>query len=68
MKSNLRNEIKLYIVRHGMTTAATPHGDWMRFLPSMRVQRRRHWNVRALSLTVARSTVRSKLTMRCCGS
>ena len=68
MKSNLRNEIKLYIVRHGMTTAATPHGVWMRFPPFTRVWQRRRWSAGELSLTAVKSIDKSRLTMRCCGS
>ena len=30
--------------RNALTTAAMPHGGWMRFLPSMRVRQRRRWS------------------------
>ncbi len=33
--------------RNALTTAATPHGDWMRFLPSMRGDGTRRWSARA---------------------
>ena len=39
--------------RNALTTAAMPHGGWMRFLPSMRVRQRGRWSAGALSLTVA---------------
>ena len=39
--------------RNALTTAATPHGSWMRSPPSTRVLQHRRWSARESSLTVA---------------
>ena len=54
--------------RNALTTEATPRGVLMRFPPSMRAWRRRRWSARESFLTAARSTGRSRQTMRCCGN
>ena len=54
--------------RNALTTEATPRRVLMRFPPSMRAWRRRRWSARESFLTAARSTGRSRQTMRCCGN